>query len=87
MTLLKVGKKSLKQKIKIKFSMKTVFKLLIVCLLIGVVSCRDTKKEEEETKAAVEQIESIETEVDEISKEIEKEAKDLENDLKELDNI
>ena len=41
--------------------MKTVFKLLMVCLLMGVVSCRDTNKEEEETKAAVEQIEAIET--------------------------
>ena len=67
--------------------MKTVFKLLIVFLMIGVVSCRDTNKEESETKAAVEQIEAIETEAENISKEIEKEAEELENDLKELDNI
>ena len=67
--------------------MKTVFKLIMVCLLIGVFSCRDTKKEEAETNAAVEQIEAIETEAEDISKEIEKEAEELENDLKELDNI
>lgn len=67
--------------------MKTVLKLLMVCLLIGVFSCRDTKNEEAETKAAVEQIETIETEAEEISKEIEKEAEELEKDLKELDNI
>ena len=46
--------------------MKTVFKLLIVCLIFGVMSCRDTKEVEAETEAAVEQIEAIETEAEEI---------------------
>jgi exosome complex RNA-binding protein Rrp4 len=67
--------------------MKTVFKVLMVCLLVGVFSCRDTKKEEAETNAAVEQIEAIEAEADHISKEIDREAEELENELKELDKI
>ncbi len=86
-TLLVVGKSSLRQILTKTFIMKTVIKLLIVFLVIGVVSCRDTKKEETETKTAVEQIEAIETEAEAISKEIEKEVEELENDLKELDNI
>ena len=67
--------------------MKTVLKLMMVCLIIGTVSCRDTKKEDAETEAAVEQIEAIEMEAEEISEEIDQEAKELEKELEELDKI
>ena len=32
--------------------MKTLSKLLVVCFVFGLISCKDTKKEEEQTKAA-----------------------------------
>ena len=70
--------------------MKNVFKIFMVLLMIGVVSCRDTKKEEEEAaamEAALEKVETVESEAEEISKQINEEANELENSLKELDSI
>ncbi len=65
--------------------MKTTIKLFTLLLVLGLVSCKDTKKEEE-TKIMIEQIETIEKEVDSISNSIDKEAKELEDALNELDN-
>jgi len=42
--------------------MRTLTKLILVLFLIGFISCRDTKKEEEETKAMVQEIETVESE-------------------------
>lgn len=67
--------------------MKTLFRVLLVCLFIGVVSCRDTKKEEAETQAVVEQIEVIEDQADEISEDIQNQADELQKELEELENI
>ena len=68
--------------------MKKITILLMVLLVIGLVSCKDTKNtEDEKTKAAVEQIEAIETKIDELSSQINEDAKALEIALKELDNI
>ncbi|RMA58622.1 hypothetical protein [Ulvibacter antarcticus] len=67
--------------------MKVIFKLSIVVLLLGMVSCRDTKKEDAESQAVVEKIETMETEVEEISDNLEAEEKELEEALKELDSI
>ena len=38
--------------------MKILLKILMVLFLVGIVSCRDTKKEEEATEAALEKIEA-----------------------------
>ena len=51
--------------------MKTVLKIFIFLFVFGLVSCRDTNKESEETEAIVEQIESIETEAEKISEDAE----------------
>ncbi len=59
---------------------------MLLCLIIGFMSCKDTKKEEAEAKAMVEQVETIEKEVDSISDSLDKEAKELEAALDELDN-
>jgi serine phosphatase RsbU (regulator of sigma subunit) len=59
----------------------------MVLFLVGIVSCRDTKKEEEAEKAVIEQIEAVENEAEEISKKINEEATEVENSLKELDSI
>lgn len=67
--------------------MKTCIKITLVCLLFALTSCRDTKQEEAETKAAVEQIESIEAETEDIIESVEENAQELKNELDELDNI
>ena len=67
--------------------MKILMKIVMVLFLVGVVSCRDTKAEEEATKAAIEKIEAVENEAEEISKKINEEAIEVEESLKELDSI
>ncbi len=67
--------------------MKIIMKLTLVLFLIGFVSCRDTKAEEEANKAAIEKIEAVESEVEEISQKIETEAREVEESLKVLDSI
>ena len=62
-------------------------KCLVALSLIVIVSCRDSKKEEEETKAAVEKIDKIEAEVEELTEDINMKEKDLEEALKELDSL
>ena len=67
--------------------MKILMQFMMLIFLVGVVSCRDTKAEEEANKEVIEQIEAVENEVEEISKKIEEEANEVENSLKELDSI
>jgi len=67
--------------------MKILMKIIMVLFLVGIVSCRDTKKEEEAEKAAIEKIEAVENEAEEISKKINEEATEVENSLNELDDI
>ncbi|MBX2826637.1 MAG: hypothetical protein KTR22_00640 [Flavobacteriaceae bacterium] len=67
--------------------MKIVTRLLLALLLVGFISCRDTKAEEEEAQKVVEQIEAVESEAEEISEKIEQEAGELEEALQELDSI
>ncbi|NND61802.1 MAG: hypothetical protein HKN48_01275 [Flavobacteriaceae bacterium] len=68
--------------------MKNLSRILLIMLMIGIVSCRDTKKEEEaETEAVIEQIEAVEAEAEEISEKINQEAEELEEALSELDSI
>jgi serine phosphatase RsbU (regulator of sigma subunit) len=67
--------------------MKILMKIIMVLFLVGIVSCRHTKKEEAEAEAVIEKIEAVENEAEEISKKINEEAKEVESALKELDSI
>lgn len=67
--------------------MRTLTKLLLALFFIGFISCRDHKKEQQETEAMVEEIETVESELEQIEKEVDQDAKDLEEALKELDSI
>lgn len=67
--------------------MNRLLKFIAIFFVLGLISCRETKKEEETPNAAIEQIEAVEKEAEEISKEIEKESEDLKNQLNELDNL
>lgn len=67
--------------------MKTKTKLLVILLALGLLSCRDTKKEEEETRQAVVQIEAIESEIDQAAEALAESAKKLEEAIEALDSI
>ncbi|WP_025739482.1 hypothetical protein [Aquimarina pacifica] len=67
--------------------MKICIKLIFLLFLIGITSCKDLKKEEEETKVIVEKIEAIETELDQISEDVDAKVKELEASLEDLDSI
>jgi len=61
---------------------------LVVCLLfMGIISCKETKKEQEELDATLDKIESVEEAIDETLEEVEQKAKDVEEALQELDSI
>ncbi len=67
--------------------MRNTIKFLLLVFVIGFISCRETKKEVEESDVEIEKtekIETIKTEVNEITEEIEKESKELENELDKL---
>ncbi len=68
--------------------MKILLKLFMVVLMLGIVSCRDTDKEETAAaEAAIETIDAVEEKAEEISEKIDQEASELEASLKELDSI
>ena len=67
--------------------MKKISLLAMSIILIGIVSCRDTKKEQEELDKTLDTIESVEQEIDETVEEVEKKAEEVESALKELDSI
>lgn len=67
--------------------MKSKSKLLVFLLVLGLLSCRDTKKEEEETRQAVTQIEAIEAEIDQAAESLDESAKELEEAIEALDSI
>ena len=67
--------------------MKKISLLVMSIILIGIVSCRDTKKEQEELDKTLDTIESVELEIDETVEEVEKKAEEVESALKELDSI
>ncbi|PKA84579.1 hypothetical protein ATE92_2776 [Ulvibacter sp. MAR_2010_11] len=68
--------------------MKFLIKLIMLLLIVGLTSCRDTNKEEEaETNAVIEKIDSVESEAEAMSEQLEQEAKELEEAMEELDSI
>ncbi|SNQ42213.1 hypothetical protein [Cellulophaga lytica] len=65
-------------------------KLSLLCLsifFIGIISCRDEKKEQQELDATIDKIEAVEQEIDETVEEIEKKSEEVEAALSELDSI
>lgn len=67
--------------------MKKISLLVVSLCLLGFVSCRDTKKEQEELDKTLDTIESVEEEIDETVEEVEKKAEEVETALKQLDSI
>ncbi|PNQ72645.1 hypothetical protein C1T31_10885 [Hanstruepera neustonica] len=75
--------------------MRQISKLLILLLLIGFWSCRDTKEADEAVETEVQQETSgteatdnyIDPEVDKATEELDKEVKELDDALNELDTI
>lgn len=67
--------------------MKKLSMLVLSAIFIGVISCRDTKKEQQELDATLDKIESIEQEIDNTVQEVEKKAEEVESALSELDSI
>ncbi len=67
--------------------MKKISLLVMSIILIGIVSCRDTKKEQEELDKTLDTIEAAEQEIDETVEEVEKKAEEVESALKELDSL
>ena len=66
--------------------MKVLIKLLVVVMIFGLASCRDTKKEEAEAENA-QKLEAVDAEVQELTDELDDEAAELEKALEELDSI
>ena len=71
--------------------MKVIFKCFIILFVFVVVSCRETKKEENSSEIVNEDIEKVESkasgiseEIDQSSQELEKEVEELEDAVKEL---
>ena len=67
--------------------MKYFVQIFALVMILGLVSCRDTKKEEAEAEAAIEEVETVEEEAAQLTEELDKEAAELEEALKELDSI
>lgn len=73
--------------------MKYLSQILVLVFILGLSSCRDTKKVEdaeimeEESIDSIIQAEDVSEEINEVSKELDKEVNELEDALKELDTI
>lgn len=67
--------------------MKKISLLVMFMFLVGIISCRDTQKEQEELDKTLDTIESVEQEIDETVEEVEKKAEEVESALKQLDSI
>lgn len=67
--------------------MKKLNILLVSFIFIGIVSCRDTKKEQQELDTTLDKIEAVEQDLKQTSEEVESKAKEVESALMELDSI
>ena len=67
--------------------MKKLSMLVMSVLFIGIISCRDTQKEQEELDATLDKIETVEKEIDETTEELDKKADEVESALSELDSL
>ena len=67
--------------------MKKISLLAMSVLFVGIVSCRDTKKEQEELDSTLDAIEAVELEIDDTVEKVEKKTEEVESVLKQLDSI
>lgn len=67
--------------------MKKISLLAMSILFVGIVSCRDTKKEQEELDSTLDAIEAVELEIDDTVEKVEKKTEEVESVLKQLDSI
>ncbi|WP_297763827.1 hypothetical protein [uncultured Muriicola sp.] len=67
--------------------MKKINVWLLSVLFVGIISCRDTKKEQEELNKDLNTIEAVEKDIDQTVEEVEKKAEEVESALKELDSL
>jgi peptidoglycan hydrolase CwlO-like protein len=67
--------------------MKKISLLAMSVLFVGIVSCRDTKKEQEELDSTLDAIEAVEQEIDDTVEKVEKKTEEVESVLKQLDSI
>ncbi len=68
-------------------NMKKINVWLLSVLFVGIISCRDTKKEQEELNKDLNTIEAVEKDIDQTVEEVEKKAEEVESALKELDSL
>ena len=59
----------------------------LTILFIGISSCRDTKKEQQELDATLDKIKAVEQEVDQTNQELDQKAEEVEAALSELDSL
>ena len=67
--------------------MKKLSMLVLSVLFMGVISCRDTKKEQQELDATLDKIEAVEQDIDQTTEELDQKAEEVESALSELDNL
>ena len=67
--------------------MKHITLIAGLFLLVGIISCRDTKKEQQEIDQMIEQVETIEKQIEETATEVDQKAEELQKALKALDSI
>ena len=67
--------------------MKNLSMLVFAVLCMGIISCRDTKKEQQELDATLDKIEAVEQEIDETIQEVEEKVEEVESALSELDSL
>ena len=65
--------------------MKKLSVLVLAVVCMGIISCRDSKKEQEEAEIIIEKIETLEKNLDETNEELNNKAKEAEDALNELD--
>ena len=65
--------------------MKKLSVIVLAVICIGIISCRDSKKEEKKSEGTLEKIETVEKELDETNQELKNKAKEAGDALNELD--
>ncbi len=62
--------------------------MLVLCVIfVGFISCRDTKKEQQELEVTLDKIEAVEQDVEQTTEELNQKAEEVESALNELDNL
>jgi len=67
--------------------MKKLCMMFFSVVFITIISCGDSKKEQEELDATLDKIEAVEKEIDETTEELDNKAEEVESALSELDSL